>query len=113
VNVFDVLDDARVLRIAPPPTVDIADGITVDVTLLPSRTACTVPKVLYERYGSIITDMALTHIMTDPTLKTPPRTLGLIERRAERGLRSMREDISQANAAGVTRIASAVTGFLT
>jgi hypothetical protein len=111
-QVFSVEDEGTAIRIVPAPPMDAVDAIRVEVSLLPSRTACELPRLLYERYGTAITDLALTQVMTDPTMKVPPRTFALIERRAEAALRAAQRDVSMARVDSERRIASALGGFL-
>lgn len=97
---FSVSECGKYVTVSPAPTADTEDGVVVRMSLLPSRTACSMPKEMYDRYSSEIVDAVLSRILLNPTYKTPPNTLALINSRLERGVRRARQDAAAGQGEG-------------
>jgi hypothetical protein len=109
---YNVIDDNQLVSVDLPQMVDMEDGVEIEVSFAPKRNSCLLPKLLYDRYASAIISLALNEILLDPTLKTPARTLNLINRRADALVRRAKQDGESAASAGVGTIGSNTGEFL-
>lgn len=97
---FNVLDNGASITLSKPPGYDAVDGVRIEISLVPSRTACALPKILYERYSRAIVDQALAQLALSPEVKgISAGKLKALDRRAEISLKRAKLD---ADAAFVT-----------
>jgi hypothetical protein len=66
------------LLIYPAPCMDMPEGISIEVSVQPSRATCTLPDDYYERWGRVIADGALSRLLTMP--KTDWTNIALSQR---------------------------------
>lgn len=107
---FSLSTDGKSIRLYPAPSEDIANGVEIELSLVPARDACTLATVLYERHAQTIVSLALSSLLLDPKMKTNPRTLNIVERRSGAALRRSVQDSADVGIAGPTAIRPNVMG---
>lgn len=98
---FNVLDNGASITLSQAPRYDGPMGVRIEVSIVPSRTACALPKIMYERYSRAIVDQAISQLALSPEAKgISAGKLKALDRRAEISTKRAKLDADAAYVVG-------------
>jgi hypothetical protein len=109
---FNVATDRKTFVVFPAPTVDARDGVVTEVSIVPSRVACALPRVIYERHGRAVVDLAVSYLAMNKAANVSPTAQRIAVARAERAERRAKLDADSDAASGPTIIRPPIEKFL-